>query len=278
MGVVLFQTLLFSGAGFVKIYFYPLIWWSFILLLDGVYKLKTGRFFLFASIERFSFLFFYSSFYWGIFEAMNFFLKNWAYENIISNCIVRTYGYFISYGSVIPAILLTKKNLEVLIGIKTREYENDLKFKWIYFIFGVIMFILIVLFPRIFFPLTWGFLFFILEPFNKTSIIKEWKKKDFKNTFLLVISGLICGILWEFWNYNATSKWIYTIPVNAGPKIFEMPLAGYVGFMAFAVETEVFYRFISYRFFQNKAIMLVFVLISFLIFKYIDLFTVINFI
>ena len=52
-------------------------------------------------------------------------------------------------------------------------------------------------------------------------------------------------MLWEFWNYWAIGKWIYTVPIPfAGPKIFEMPLLGFLGFPAFAVEVYSLQNFI----------------------------------
>ncbi|MCS7185126.1 MAG: hypothetical protein NZ870_04315, partial [bacterium] len=241
--------------------------------------IKTGSFFVFSSIDRFSFIFFYSAFYWGIYEVINFRINNWAYENIISNCVIRMFGYYLSYATVIPVIILVKKNLQFLLNINVTTCENELKNKWIYLTIGFLMLLLVVLFPNYFFPLTWGFLFFILDPLNKTSIICEWMKNKFGNTILLTLSGIICGFLWEFWNYFATSKWIYTLPVYVGPKIFEMPIAGYIGFIPFALETEVFYRFINdNRLFKYRLVFFSIILISFLIFKFIDVFTVQNFI
>ena len=43
----------------------------------------------------------------------------------------------------------------------------------------------------------------------------------------LLISGLVCGVLWEFWNYWSGAKWHYTVPIMEHVKIFEMPLPGY---------------------------------------------------
>ena len=51
----------------------------------------------------------------------------------------------------------------------------------------------------------------------------------------------MCGLLWECWNYWARTKWVYTVPVPPDIKIFEMPLAGYLGFPVFAVECFVMY-------------------------------------
>jgi hypothetical protein len=55
--------------------------------------------------------------------------------------------------------------------------------------------------------------------------------------------GIVCGLLWECWNYWAHTKWVYTVPVPPHVKLFEMPLAGYLGFPAFAVECFVMYVF-----------------------------------
>ena len=57
----------------------------------------------------------------------------------------------------------------------------------------------------------------------------------------LMLGGLICGFVWEFWNYWARTKWIYTVPILPNAKLFEMPLVGYLGFPAFALECFTMY-------------------------------------
>ena len=59
--------------------------------------------------------------------------------------------------------------------------------------------------------------------------------------FSLLASGLLCGFLWEFWNYWALSKWTYTVPYFGNIKIFEMPVLGFLGFPPFAVECWAIY-------------------------------------
>ena len=59
----------------------------------------------------------------------------------------------------------------------------------------------------------------------------------------LVLSGFLCGILWELWNYWARAKWHYTVPIMENVKIFEMPVPGYLGFPAFALECFTMYVF-----------------------------------
>jgi hypothetical protein len=55
---------------------------------------------------------------------------------------------------------------------------------------------------------------------------------------------LVCGVLWEFWNYWAIAKWTYTVPFFGNIKLFEMPVLGFLGFPPFAVECWAMYVFI----------------------------------
>ena len=94
--------------------------------------------------------------------------------------------------------------------------------------------------PRIFFPLAWGFLFLLLEPLNYRgggdSLIRSWERRSYRTLGTYLAAGLLCGILWELLNYWARVKWIYTVPGFEELKLFEMPVAGFLGFPPFAVE------------------------------------------
>jgi hypothetical protein len=66
----------------------------------------------------------------------------------------------------------------------------------------------------------------------------------------LLAGGLVCGFVWEFWNFWAGAKWKYTVPILPNVKIFEMPIAGFGGFPPFAVECFVMYvtvRWLAWR-------------------------------
>jgi hypothetical protein len=67
------------------------------------------------------------------------------------------------------------------------------------------------------------------------------------------LSGFLCGILWEFWNYWARTKWHYTVPIMANTRIFEMPVPGYLGFPAFAIECFAMYVFVRQLFVRAAA-------------------------
>jgi hypothetical protein len=60
----------------------------------------------------------------------------------------------------------------------------------------------------------------------------------------LLAAGAVCGVLWEFWNYWAATRWTYTVPYLGDVKVFEMPVLGYLGFPPFALECWAMYHWV----------------------------------
>jgi hypothetical protein len=186
-------------------------------------------------------------------------IENWYYANMINHQWLRWSGYFISYATVLPGIFETTELLscpKLYSKVKTRtRLISNFRFP-VFYIVGVLFILLPLLFPRYCFPLIWGGFIFLLEPLNyihgSPSLLREWEEGRPRNLLLLLTAGLICGLLWEFWNCWASTKWIYTVPFFDELKVFEMPISGFLGFPFFAVECYVMYNFISlFRFHRN---------------------------
>jgi len=96
-------------------------------------------------------------------------------------------------------------------------------------------------------PVWLGFVL-LLDPINavrgEESLQRDWRAGQFNRTINLVLSGFLCGGLWELWNYWAHAKWHYTVPIMENLKVFEMPLPGYLGFPPFALECFTMYVFL----------------------------------
>jgi hypothetical protein len=96
-------------------------------------------------------------------------------------------------------------------------------------------------------PVWLGFIF-LLDPINARlgapSLGADIRTRRYDRLIHLTLGGLLCGVLWEFWNYWSRSKWHYAVPIMANVRVFEMPLPGYLGFPAFALECFTMYVFV----------------------------------
>lgn len=216
---------------------YLVFWWSYIVLIDTVLAVRLKRFIVIN--KNLPFLIIISSGFWCIYELINLRLENWFYINLPDNLFLRWTGYILSYGTVIPAVYATKELLRSLIGeIRVKPFPvGNYAMSAIHV--GFVTLILTLAIPTHFFPLAWIFLALMIDGYNYRkglpSFMKEKEQGMAGNLLATVLSGIICGFLWETWNFWSISKWVYTVPFFENVKIFEMPLPGYLGFVPFAL-------------------------------------------
>jgi hypothetical protein len=124
-----------------------------------------------------------------------------------------------------------------------------------FFIAGLVMLVLLLLWPIYFFPFLWMSVYFILEPINiwmgNASLADFTQHMNWKPVLSIFGGALLTGFFWELWNYYSFPKWIYTIPFVSYAKIFEMPLLGYFGYLPFALEICAIFQ-ITNRFVKLK--------------------------
>jgi hypothetical protein len=193
----------------------------------------------------------WSLFIWLIFEAANLSLENWYYINLPHSKMERWLGYAFAYGTVLPGMFETTELLESLGLLKKSKIKKTIisgEGHSILILLGILCLVSSVVTPDYCFPLIWVGFIFLLEPFNYRfggrSLLRDLEEGNPQKIYLLLIAGLICGFLWEFWNFWAQSKWIYTVPFFE-KKGFEMPFLGFLGFPPFFVQAYVMVNFIS---------------------------------
>lgn len=241
---------------------YHFAWWSYIFFLDGLLFIIAGESWLLSHPRVFFRLLAWSVTFWLVFEAYNLVLKNWRYVGMIDPVADRWAGYTLAFATVLPGVLLTSRLLIALGAWKSlRGSPLALGFWRPRFLFlGTILAALPLLFPSYAFPLIWIAFIFLLDPIchllGGKSVIEDWAKGRRQEHLCLFTAGLICGIWWELWNYPASAKWVYSLPVLNFWKIFEMPILGYLGFIPFAIECAVFYnltKVLEARFIQSRS-------------------------
>jgi hypothetical protein len=227
-------------------YFYITSWWSYIIFLDALLSLKYKRFFIIN--RQLPLLIVISCGYWCFFELINIRLQNWFYINLPPEIPYRYPGYLLGFGTVLPAIYLTQEAIQNILG-KMRVKPIHVQHYSAYAITtGCVAFVLTVAAPEYCFALTWVFPLLLCDGINylygNNSFMGDLQEGRMEQLVSAALSGLICGFLWEFWNYWSLTKWVYAVPFFEKDKIFEMPLTGYVGFLVFGLGTIAFKSFL----------------------------------
>jgi len=254
------EVLLFGGNQLVGHWFTPIVWTGYILFVDAlVYKLKARSLLMTDRLE-FVIIAIVSIAGWWLFEFYNaprFWKSNlelwWHYHDLEPNPYLRRVGYDWAFATIFPAMFETAALLRASVfsrrsgrvAIPIQPYRLTLA---LMFAFGAVGALVPLIFPSVWYaPVVWLAFIFLLDPLNARrgwpSITGDLARGDWRRLWSLLASGLVCGLLWEFWNYWSLSKWTYTVPYFGNVKIFEMPVLGYLGFPPFAVECWVMYIF-----------------------------------
>ena len=243
----------------------PIAWTGFIIFADGVVWRARGDSWLRSAPREFALLALVSIALWVMFEGFNLVIRNWHYVGLPENPALRYFGYAWSFATIWPAIFIGADLVSVVRGSQRAGGAGKAggaappalpalpaSGALVSVAAGALMLAAPFLVSRelaryLAAPIWLGFIF-LLDPINARlgaeSLWADWRAGRRDRLINLVLSGFLCGVLWEFWNYWARAKWIYSVPIMERLKIFEMPLPGYFGFPAFALECFTLYVFL----------------------------------
>jgi len=165
---------------------------------------------------------------------------------------VRRLGYDWAFATILPAMFETAELFRATIFKRDRVKLRVSLSKPVRILLIVIgatgALIPLIFLSGWFAPVIWLAFILLIDPLNslrgRPSVTGDLARGDWRRLSSLLASGLICGFLWEFWNYWALTKWTYTVPYFGNIKIFEMPVLGYLGFPPFALECWAMYIFL----------------------------------
>lgn len=251
--VALFWTLNWTFPGSTPWGFFSL-WLGYCLTVDALVFFRKGHSLLTRSPTAYAGLFIVSAPAWWLFELINLRTQNWLYIGE-EEFTTLEYAFFasLSFSTVIPAVFGTAewagswgriKRLRpgfainpapaVLLGM---------------FAAGCLMLLMVTAWPEVFFPLVWISLYCLIEPLNRKignrSLLDDLARGDWRPAAALAAGCLICGFFWEMWNFYSYPKWVYRIPYAGWLRVFEMPLAGYLGYLPFSLELFALYHLIA---------------------------------
>ena len=234
----------------------PIMWTGYILLVDAWVLRREGRSLLHDRPREALFMATVSIPLWLVFEGFNVRLRNWAYFGVPEDPVVAGIAYAWAFATIWPGIFATA----ALLGAgplptppPRRASAPPSPGLRLAMAVGVVFLVVPPLLPAPVRPWTFGFVWLgfvlLLDPLNarrgRPSFLAAWAAGDRAFVWRWLLAGLVCGVLWEFWNYWALARWRYVgVPVFPSVKLFEMPLAGYLGFPPFALEVFTMYHFV----------------------------------
>jgi hypothetical protein len=238
-------------------WFYCFAWWSYILLADNLLLKLRGKSLLNDRLREFWGMLPISVFIWLLFESYNFVIRNWTYNVAPPQIWLRWPGYAVAFSTVLPGIFITSDLVEWLLGgysglaASERERlssEPPTRPSPIFLVVGLLLSVTPLIWPQYFFAAVWLGPIFLLDPLLEKVGIRSLSlgisSGNRRRVWSLLLGGFLCGLIWEFWNFWAGSKWAYSVPFFGEFKIFEMPVLGFLGFPPFALECWILYHLI----------------------------------
>ena len=233
--------------------FFPM-WLGYCLTIDGLVSWQTGSSLLVRSPRKYIGLFFVSAPVWWLFELLNLRTLNWIYIGAeVFSPAAYAFWTTLSFTTVIPAVFGSAELFASFDFVKRigRGFviRKDTTTTIGFFVAGWVMLVLMLLWPRIFFPFMWISVYFILEPINiwlGNHSLPDWTESgDWRPVISLWLGVLLTAFFWEMWNYYSHPKWIYQVPYADWLHIFEMPLLGYGGYLPFSLELFALYHLVT---------------------------------
>ncbi len=244
--LLLAEFLMFRGVEPVATYFTPIAWTAYLLLADAMVWSIRGHSRMADEPREFAILAALSLPLWLIFEGYNLRLANWTYVGLPARWLPRDFGYAWSFMTIIPAILLTADLVESFgwFAGESRKWKFPHASLAGMTATGALCLTVPLLLPQdagaYLFAFVWVGFILLLEPANYRlrlpSLLRDLEEGRRSRLYALLVSGWVCGWLWEFWNYWAAARWQYIFPIFQHWKIFAMPAPGYLGFLPFALE------------------------------------------
>jgi hypothetical protein len=177
--------------------------------------------------------------FWWWFELVDARTENWSYVNPFTpGPVWYTVLSSIAFATVVPAVSAATALVRRFAAGPRRLSTASKRFAAREIAWGLLLQVLVFAFPMQTFPLVWVAPFLVADGvgglLDGRSLLAAMTRGAWREGWIVAAAGLLCGVLWEFWNYWAVPSWEYRVPYVGFFKVFEMPILGYLGYVPFA--------------------------------------------
>ena len=232
----------------VQRFTYIPLWMGLIVALNGLVYKRSGRSPLTHETKSYLTLFPVSAAFWWFFEYLNRYVWNWFYVNVFDvSPVTYIVTATISFSTVLPGILIVAELLGTFRLFSDDAFANMMRVNvrsWpvvaLLAAGSAIGLVGIVFVPEFTYPFLWisPFMVVVLLKmlFRSPCALDDVVTGNWSRIVRFAVASLICGFVWEMWNINSFTKWIYAVPYVHRFQYFEMPLLGLFGYIPFGIE------------------------------------------
>lgn len=243
---------------FLQPFKFFLLWLGYIVLVNAVTWQRSGRSPLTHETALLLGLFPASALFWWYFEYLNRFVQNWHYLGAETPSPLTYFLHAsLSFSTVLPAIASTLALLRTFPALDNSHFHRRLVIPhprataYLALAVAGAGLLGIGVWPDLLFSLLWLAPLLIILALQVLSGEKTWfaplAQGRWEPLYQPPLAALICGFLWELWNVYSDPKWVYSVPHVQRFELFEMPLLGYAGYLAFGLECAVIIHLLRRR-------------------------------
>lgn len=219
------------------------LWVGYVLAMNGFAYRRAGRSLLTHRTAWFLALFPASAAFWWMFEYLNRYTANWYYAGIEAS---GDFDYFLQatlpFSTVLPAVASTwawLRQFARLDALALPPLEGRAAYAWLALAGGALGLAGAAIWPQALYSMLWLApplaLAGLQQLLMKETLLAPLARGDWRPLLQPALAALVCGLLWELWNFGSLAKWQYSIPYVQRYHLFEMPLLGYAGYLPFGV-------------------------------------------
>ena len=224
------------------------LWLGYIACVNALTMQRAGTCLLVRAPARFAALFPLSALFWWFFEYLNRFVANWRYTGIEEfDALEYTFLATLAFSTVLPAVVSTAEWLGTYPRLDTafaRWYPVSIPrpklAAAVVLILTILSLAVLGIFREFVFPLVWISPVLVIVSLQalggRSTVLEPLARGDWRGVACFSAAALVCGFLWEMWNWGSLARWEYSVPYVDRFRLFEMPLLGYAGYLPFGIE------------------------------------------
>jgi hypothetical protein len=234
-------------------YWYGVVWTGFVLAADAIVDARSGGSLVLDRPRELAAMVIASAALWWAFELANvLLLGSWSYSpspDVPRGVQLLRSTYF--FATLVPATWQASALALSVARVARRNANPSRAIAWSALGCGLLALALAATRGPFTLPLALVGVGLVFDALNllrsRPSLLALLHGRAFAPIAAIMLGNVVAGVLGEMWNWPADPRWTYDAPYAGHVKLFAMPLPGYLGYAALALDLFALYHFVRPR-------------------------------